>query len=101
CFFFFQSRRRHTISKRDWSSDVCSSDLLIVVSPNTAFLILPSSVIEKTIKGMSLSIHNEEAVESMTPRPSFNMSMYDRLSYFLRSEERRVGIEYMFVVGQM
>src|SRR5699024_11737981 len=25
---FFSSRRRHTISKRDWSSDVCSSDLL-------------------------------------------------------------------------
>src|SRR5699024_11332352 len=25
--FFFASRRRHTISKRDWSSDVCSSDL--------------------------------------------------------------------------
>src|SRR5699024_11341968 len=30
CFiyvFFFSSRRRHTRSKRDWSSDVCSSDL--------------------------------------------------------------------------
>src|SRR5699024_11828586 len=26
--FFFSSRRRHTRSKRDWSSDVCSSDLL-------------------------------------------------------------------------
>src|SRR5699024_11238965 len=25
---FFASRRRHTRSKRDWSSDVCSSDLL-------------------------------------------------------------------------
>src|SRR5207249_5292387 len=25
---FFSSRRRHTMSKRDWSSDVCSSDLL-------------------------------------------------------------------------
>src|SRR5206468_7005520 len=25
--FFFSSRRRHTISDRDWSSDVCSSDL--------------------------------------------------------------------------
>src|SRR5438105_13682464 len=25
--FFFSSRRRHTISTRDWSSDVCSSDL--------------------------------------------------------------------------
>src|SRR5207249_5723941 len=28
-FFFFSSRRRHTRSKRDWSSDVCSSDLQI------------------------------------------------------------------------
>src|SRR5699024_11963513 len=27
CGFFFSSRRRHTRSKRDWSSDVCSSDL--------------------------------------------------------------------------
>src|SRR5437868_1157984 len=27
-YFFFSSRRRHTRSKRDWSSDVCSSDLL-------------------------------------------------------------------------
>src|SRR6266704_5986878 len=26
-YFFFSSRRRHTRSKRDWSSDVCSSDL--------------------------------------------------------------------------
>src|SRR5690554_3591876 len=27
CFFFFSSRRRHTRCGRDWSSDVCSSDL--------------------------------------------------------------------------
>src|SRR2546429_2625561 len=27
CFFFFSSRRRHTRCSRDWSSDVCSSDL--------------------------------------------------------------------------
>src|SRR6266496_1932774 len=26
--FFFSSRRRHTSSLRDWSSDVCSSDLV-------------------------------------------------------------------------
>src|SRR6266699_6226728 len=26
-FFFFSSRRRHTSCGRDWSSDVCSSDL--------------------------------------------------------------------------
>src|SRR5699024_2997425 len=30
--FFFSSRRRHTRSKRDWSSDVCSSDLLGALS---------------------------------------------------------------------
>src|SRR5699024_11714209 len=30
--FFFSSRRRHTRSKRDWSSDVCSSDLVFYAS---------------------------------------------------------------------
>src|SRR3712207_7393330 len=38
-FFFFSSRRRHTRYWRDWSSDVCSSDL----SPCLSFLILGSS----------------------------------------------------------
>src|SRR5260221_8530024 len=32
-FFFFSSRRRHTRSLCDWSSDVCSSDLAIVGFP--------------------------------------------------------------------
>src|SRR5690606_40160581 len=34
CQFFFSGRRRHTIFSRDWSSDVCSSDLesLVVAS---------------------------------------------------------------------
>src|SRR5699024_2546289 len=41
--FFFSSRRRHTRSKRDWSSDVCSSDLgssggsAVSVASNLAF----------------------------------------------------------------
>src|SRR5690606_39948122 len=29
-FFIISSRRRHTIFSRDWSSDVCSSDLIPV-----------------------------------------------------------------------
>src|SRR6266403_4416262 len=34
--FFFSSRRRHTRSLRDWSSDVCSSDLQGgIVTPRT------------------------------------------------------------------
>src|SRR5215204_2270318 len=31
-FFFFSSRRRHTRSLCDWSSDVCSSDLIVVAT---------------------------------------------------------------------
>src|SRR5699024_11714707 len=36
--FFFSSRRRHTRSKRDWSSDVCSSDLNICAKYRTSHL---------------------------------------------------------------
>src|SRR2546429_3370136 len=32
--FFFSSRRRHTRCSRDWSSDVCSSDLVAVAFIN-------------------------------------------------------------------
>src|SRR5215203_7125294 len=36
CFFFFSSRRRHTRYWRDWSSDVCSSDLALVEARDKA-----------------------------------------------------------------
>src|SRR5437016_7501348 len=36
-FFFFSSRRRHTSLVSDWSSDVCSSDLLGLVPQDLAF----------------------------------------------------------------
>src|SRR5437870_733384 len=50
-FFFFSSRRRHTRWPRDWSSDVCSSDLALATdgvigtnggpsSPGTAYVLL-------------------------------------------------------------
>src|SRR2546430_5465321 len=32
CYFFFSSRRRHTRFDCDWSSDVCSSDLIEMVN---------------------------------------------------------------------
>src|SRR5690606_12058202 len=34
CLFFFSSRRRHTRFSRDWSSDVCSSDLELTEQPS-------------------------------------------------------------------
>ena len=39
-FFFFSSRRRHTRSLCDWSSDVCSSDLLAVVGTGLNFVVI-------------------------------------------------------------
>src|SRR5690625_1475283 len=51
CMFCISSRRRHTRWPRDWSSDVCSSDLvynrllamgLYVTLPEGAFYIFPS-----------------------------------------------------------
>src|SRR3712207_8845289 len=35
-FFFFSSRRRHTRYWRDWSSDVCSSDLVVLLDEGDA-----------------------------------------------------------------
>src|SRR2546421_7065920 len=44
CFFFFSSRRRHTRSDRDWSSDVCSSDLFYGGgTPNTGAFTIPNT----------------------------------------------------------
>ena len=31
CFFFFKQKTAYEIRPRDWSSDVCSSDLVVVV----------------------------------------------------------------------
>src|SRR5256885_3854175 len=39
CLFFFSSRRRHTRLQGDWSSDVCSSDLLPALSACRSTLI--------------------------------------------------------------
>src|SRR5438045_4824519 len=38
-FFFFSSRRRHTRCLSDWSSDVCSSDLIPLPPATFEFLV--------------------------------------------------------------
>src|SRR5690606_39362779 len=40
-FFFFSSRRRHTRFSRDWSSDVCSSDLAVLAEAYRERLLSP------------------------------------------------------------
>src|SRR5438105_10893667 len=71
CFFFFSSRRRHTRSTRDWSSDVCSSDLLSLRPQRLSEFIGQDRVKE------SLRIYIDAALARREPR----------------SEERRVGKE--------
>src|SRR5437870_10735862 len=39
-WFFFSSRRRHTRWPRDWSSDVCSSDLVVLKKGDSVAAIL-------------------------------------------------------------
>src|SRR5206468_2836387 len=50
--FFFSSRRRHTRSDRDWSSDVCSSDLSLLISRNGGVLRMQ----EKFFPGQEISL---------------------------------------------
>src|SRR3989442_15773840 len=52
-FFFFSSRRRHTRCGRDWSSDVCSSDLF------TNRISLPSESVR--VKGRTFAATREAA----------------------------------------
>src|SRR5699024_11572058 len=81
--FFFSSRRRHTRSKRDWSSDVCSSDLKHINSlALSERLHVSHSYLKKTIK----SLVKEGLVKSSPGK-------LGGFSLAIRSEERRVGKE--------
>src|SRR5690349_24993001 len=77
-FFFFSSRRRHTRSLRDWSSDVCSSDL----SRNSSIY---RQVVRSAARPASTPRWPPGAVSSRT-------SIVGGRSR-ARSEERRVGKE--------
>src|SRR5690349_22639559 len=75
-FFFFSSRRRHTRSLRDWSSDVCSSDLFRVAKRWHGL----GPVVPVTV-GAPLHTRNLGAICDQPRAPP------------ARSEERRVGKE--------
>src|SRR5699024_9099977 len=68
-FFFFSSRRRHTRSKRDWSSDVCSSDLAGTIEasePHEAAVV--REVLEET--GVNARIVDSLGIERYDVWPS-------------------------------
>src|SRR5690606_41010531 len=76
-FFFFSSRRRHTRFSRDWSSDVCSSDLAEEIVGSDGVLHLGAGRITDFKGNVKWQYRAERSGD---PNP-------------YRSEERRVGKE--------
>src|SRR5437762_7683801 len=88
-FFFFSSRRRHTRYIGDWSSDVCSSDLVADLASGRVEQLTDGAHYEHSIdwspSGEEIAfISNREPNEDQF----FNYDLFT-----LRSEERRVGKE--------
>src|SRR2546429_437558 len=71
-FFFFSSRRRHTRCSRDWSSDVCSSDLAPLSSPHRSRVLetLCADLNETHTKfpGTELEMHYAVATARESPK---------------------------------
>src|SRR3989454_7600124 len=87
--FFFSSRRRHTRLQGDWSSDVCSSDLMI---RHTRLQGDWSSDVCSSDLLVTRPNSTPPGVYSCLTRRAFGSTLYETPS-FDRSEERRVGKE--------
>src|SRR3989449_1964488 len=61
--FFFSSRRRHTRCSRDWSSDVCSSDLVVPVRPLDAVEQQTGKIVIHGDDERTAAVEAEDAVE--------------------------------------
>src|SRR5207249_9776787 len=93
---FFSSRRRHTRSKRDWSSDVCSSDL---ISGSPSLIEVTGGLVASTDLARDRALH-AAAIEREGAARVEAAAGWDcqRARDFAagndpRSEERRVGKE--------
>src|SRR5690606_40076394 len=92
--FFFSSRRRHTRFSRDWSSDVCSSDLhkvrildeAITASVKLSARYIPGRQLpDKSVSLLDTACARVSLSQTGTPPPIED--------HRRRSEERRVGKE--------
>src|SRR5207249_9119297 len=93
------SRRRHTRSKRDWSSDVCSSDLFIAPAEGgypaepdrvVAMALEVDVVGPRTLPAVDRVVHEgrlPQLLDALAELPATSAAVAQR------SEERRVGKE--------
>src|SRR5207245_5837941 len=93
----FSSRRRHTRCYRDWSSDVCSSDLGRTSNPQTALAnllardALYTEEVERqaaTLQLTRIQVNGSASVDELAKHVAQCLGIRRR-----RSEERRVGKE--------
>src|SRR5690606_41089295 len=93
--FFFSSRRRHTRFSRDWSSDVCSSDLgLILNKKGTTWRKLSEEEQQTALASQTNLINALTTHSSLIKRPVLETASGYIIGFDeKRSEERRVGKE--------
>src|SRR5699024_12098589 len=93
-----------TISKRDWSSDVCSSDLIVINTKNTWLRIFEKTINIYFAQARIISSLPRKKTISDPIQPFFHTGKtdtpgklpvinYNEWRFIMRSEERRVGKE--------
>src|SRR5690606_41198731 len=91
--FFFSSRRRHTRFSRDWSSDVCSSDL----TEDSYRKVIRLNLLQEKALTDGVDVTDEE-IQAQYERQGTELNarhilVADEETANKRSEERRVGKE--------
>src|SRR5256885_9794772 len=87
-FFFFSSRRRHTRLQGDWSSDVCSSDLVRLADPGFGLFATSLQDFQNWVSRLEMPFSPGSDRAVSTSSSEFAVALC-----WPRSEERRVGKE--------
>src|SRR3546814_7940739 len=88
-FFFFKQKTAYEMRISDWSSDVCSSDLLLTDTTHS----IPVQVNRNGLRAIASGTGNPERLELRHVADTADIKEGDLLVSSGRSEERRVGKE--------